>query len=836
MQNDRLMNFSELSDAFEQNASRTAEKRDFTARVNAAMAVEVPKQNKDDPTIFRTKEEKLAALDQIVGEGLKDLDSSQMMALFSAYRDLAAFDKMISLYKSAENEDFKNAPMVCEQLAVAYRKVPRGSAGTDNEKLADKIWDYHASMDLSLKLIKDGYGNGVTYENIGRCLRYIANQTKMNDKTAESKRKNELLTDSVARLEEGFMTTLESSVGIQAVHGNIALGREDKAKETAKVVYLASLRDGAEESNDYFCVSTALQAACIAGEKENVTDHLFNRLRNSVRYRWELDDIARDMERISKAFPSDQIKKICEDLKGFQKAADEQVAQAGFDTGMVDIKGETENNRHLSADPKLRAVRDHSYSYRGCGSAFRGTSRVGGNMEYGGQLPDHTVSRKDLRLFTGLVKMTPAELGIEFKEEIPDVNMSVLMTSPLTDIKDPELFMTVVDKFVRQTFTTENFAGSGLHMENNALSKEVEGDSRYDATVKSVLRACGKKIGDEDSNIDTRTNISAIFALGMGDCRHHAQVKQIMFDMWQKQEMNMCLSDMYYSVFQGKTVDTKGPQAQKFFNVLDTELRTADVEVKMPVVMELKEKQEWKNGVAHTVYEDGKPVMVDKLYAPEMVDGRYHVDETGKLHTLEEHTLCWLMKKNREGELTEFGLRDAFYQDLHYDWGRRDVDVSEIKVTDGKPEIPAGYIPADKSSTGKPIPVSQKPAGYNKGKRDRVVSNSIGRDVCLVGVPLEGFATPADFLKMIKDRDGMADIMQAVLLKDPETKEGWTAWRETPKKKPSLQEMVGAYAERETDTDTSKKPAPLQKNLNEVNNANNTTPIFYKKMKDGVSK
>ena len=52
------------------------------------------------------------------------------MMLFSAYRDLAAFNKMIDLYKIVENEDFKNAPMVREQLAVAYRKVPRG------EKLA----------------------------------------------------------------------------------------------------------------------------------------------------------------------------------------------------------------------------------------------------------------------------------------------------------------------------------------------------------------------------------------------------------------------------------------------------------------------------------------------------------------------------------------------------------------------------------------------------------------------------------------------------------------------------------------------------------------------------
>ena len=46
-------------------------------------------------------------------------------------------------------------------------------------------------------------------------------------------------------------------------------------------------------------------------------------------------------------------------------------------------------------------------------------------------------------------------------------------------------------------------------------------------------------------------------------------------------------------------------------------------------------------------------------------------------------------------------------------------------------------------------------------------------------------------IKMIKDRDGMADIMQSVLLKDPETK-GWTAWREAPKQKVSLQNELMA--------------------------------------------
>ena len=644
--------------------------------------------------------------------------------------------------------------------------------------------------------------------------------------------KKELMTDSVARLESGFMTTLESSVGIQAVHGNIMLGKTDRARETAKVVYLAALRDGAEESNDYFCVSAALQAACIAGEDEKVINHLYNRLENSIRYQWELDDIARDMDRISKSMPSEHVAAVCRRLEGLKESAVPQEDKAGRKTDVIVFKHELNKDRYMTEDPKLQAVRDHSYSYRGCGSAFRGTNRVSGNMAFGGQLPDHTVSRKDLRLFTGLVKMTPAELGIKFDKEIPGADMAQLMLSPLTEIKDPELFMRVADRFIRQTFTTENFAGSNLHMEDNALSKNENGESVYDATVKSVLRACGKKIGDKDKNVDTRTNISAIFALGMGDCRHHAQVKQIMFDMWQKQQMNSCLSDMYYSVWQGNPVETKGPQAQKFFDILDTELRTADIEVRVPVLMEQTEKKKWHSDTEYTVETDekGNAIMVDKPYSPLMTEDRkYIVDATQNTHNLEDHTLCWLIKKDRDGNLTEFGLRDAFYQE-HYDWERQDVDVSKIEVIDGKPKIPAGKISGDETSTGEAIEIYQEPTPYNSGKRDTVVSNSIGRDVCLVGVPLNGFATPSDFVKMIKDRDGMADIMQSVLLKDPETK-GWTAWREAPKPKVSLQQKVGAHSGPETVAgDMPKKQMSLQGSLNKINDK---PAAFHMRLNEG---
>ena len=789
MKHDHLVDFSELSDFSAQNVVNTAEKRDFMAQVKAAMAITGPNHS-EEKNDYRSKEDKIEALGKIVDQGLEKLDSSQVMALFSAYRDLGAFDKMINLYKSTENEDFKQAPMVREQLAVAYRKVPRGKAVNDPqvsyaEILPDKMWDYNISMKICMDLIDEGYGNGVSYENIGKCLRAIANRTNNADKNIENKRKFELFSKSVDQLEKGFMLTLESSVGIQAVHGNMILDKKDRAKETAKVVYLAALRDGAEESNDYFCVSAALQAACITGESEKVINHLYNRLENSIHYKRELEEISQNMGHIAKMFPSEQTEKICQQLDALKQTAVPQKDENGKQTDVLVFTHDLNKDRHISEDPKLIALRNHSYSYRGCGSAFRGTNRVSGNMAFGGQLPDHTVSRKDLRLFTGLIKMTPQELGIEFKKDIPGVNMEKLMTSPLTEIKDPNLFMMVTDRFIRQTFTTENFAGSKLHMENNALDKNENDESVYDATVKSVLRACGKKIGIKDPNIDTRTNIAAIFALGMGDCRHHAQVKQIMFDMWQKHEMNVHLGNMYQQVKQGRQVDSKGPEAQNFYAILDTELRTADVEVRMPVFMEKTEKTTLDENGNKVICKDekGQPIMVDKLYAPvKTQDGKYKVDPD-QTHNFEEHTLCWLIKKDREGNLTEFAFRDAFYQDLHYDWGNKKIDLKDIQVDhEGKPKIPAGRIEGDKTSTGKPIEIVQVPTSYNSGKRDTVVSNSIGRDVCLVGIPLKGFATPKDFLKMIKDRQGMALVMQKILFKDPETK-GFKPWKVPTKPK-----------------------------------------------------
>lgn len=730
MEHDNSISFSDLPQTFESNRKRTLKRRDFSAAVEQALQKQADGRKVDS-------KEKIQKLDAIAANGLDGLDSPQLMRLYTAYMDLHAFDRMIELYKAADNKDFKDAPMVREELAVAYRKVWRGS-----NELVDKMFDYKTSIKISQDLIDEGHGYGVSYENIGRINRYIAQ--KSTGFKAE-----QYYANSRFALEEGFSKTLESSVGIQAVHANIHAGNKDKARELAKVVYLTTLRDGAEESNDYFCLAAALQVACIADIGKKEIDHLCGRLENTVSQPWELSDIGRDLERIGKEFPSPSLtlaQKRLEAAKERRISMEKLMKARGIDASAP--APHSWDKRSFTEDPKLRAVIEKSYSYRGCGSTFRGANRISGNMAFGGQLPDHAVSRKDLRLFEGLVTMSPDELGIKLDKPIA----GVAMDKPLTDIRDPEAFIQVADRFIRQTFSTENFANSGLHMENNAFEKDPKtGESLYDTTVKSVLQATGKVIGEKDKNVDSRTNISAIFALGMGDCRHHAQVKQILFDTWQKKQMDVSLKKMCAHVLQGGKIEKNNKDTTDFYAVLDTELRTADIQVMMPVKMQQK---------------DGK----DQLYKPELTaDGKYVVDKTGKSHSLEEHTLCWLIRKNRSHKLVSFGIRDAFYQQLHYPWAKMDVKPADIRLNKGgNPVIPAGVVPGDKTSSGTSVPVTQYPAVYNSGKRDSFIKDTTGRDINLVGLPMSGFKTSQDFLKMIKDREGMFKIMAQIRAKAAE--------------------------------------------------------------------
>ena len=749
------------------------------------------------------------------------MDSSQFMLIFNSYREIGAFQEMIDLYNRCPNKDFTEAPLVQELLGVAYTEL--------NPPQSEK------AIEISDKLISGKHSAEITgraYDVKGRALRSLADHAAEPEKT-------ELLKQAASVNETGFKKTLDTSLGLSALHRNIELGNKEQAQALSEIVFLAALRDGAGQlrtaqvdlekvkegekpekvwlaqhsEHDFVLLSTALQAALIAGKGDKEIALLTERLKTFPAKKYELDDLKKSLSEIQKSFPSDQMTAVLEIVSHKQEfnAISTELKQAlkeGKDTKAIEqrlakfdahdyelnglindldwikqSKSSEKTDEEIAKDPsisainaviagikeqkkrtpetqksnnqeKLDALYASTYSYRGLASDFEGASVVSGNMKFGGQLPEHSVAKKDLDLFSGLLEfplsaMMPEDaLGKLPKEITPETR--------LVDIKDPELFMQATDAFVRYHFGNDDFAGTGKKLEDNALMRGpdnklkgtkgsvLEDGSEYDQTVSGIMHLAGKEKGkDENKGIDSRTNISAIFALGMGDCRHHAQVKQIMFDMWQKKQMDAALRT---ALTASKPQDRQAAM-EEFGDIYLTELRSTDVRVNMEVQME-----QGSNDKGETW---------DELYRPVLTpEGKFQKGD--HVATLEEHTMTVLMKRTPEGYLDYFGLRDAFYQHT-YEWGKQNIDPDKIKVVDGKPEINVGSLRSEEVATGEQIGISLTPTSYNSGKRDSSVKDSTGDDVCLLGIPMEGFGSAEEFAQMLAQRHYTEEMLKKAL-------------------------------------------------------------------------
>ena len=606
--------------------------------------------------------------------------SDELMSLFVEFRKIKSFSNMIKLYKISVNEEFKNSIMVKEQLMVAYNKTG----------------DMQASVDLGCQLIEEGVASGDVYGAVGKAYYSLSK----GETDIESRK--QLLKDSINFYKIGFEKYMEFYPGINVAYKMIELaGLEEgnEAKETlarageiAQVVYYCTLKEGANETKDYWCAATRLEAACIASISNNSKldgeiDRALNYLSKFKMESWGWETTIDSMKNLNKFAKSGKIEYVISKLSEFKEnSTDKKVeVSAGY-------------------DDKMNSIVASSYNYRGLASNFEGASSVGGNMKYGGQLPDHTVSRKDVEfmdtiLNTPLVQLFPNEgfnevFGEEISQSLNSGNLK------MNDINDVNLFLKVIDKFIRYHFGTENFAETGLNLENNA---EIN-NSVYDQTVSSVIKFFGK---DGDRTVDSRTNISVLFTLGMGDCRHHAQVKQLLFDRWQEKKMDSILTKMY----KGEVSPSQG--IVDFNDIYRLQLRTIDVNITLPIQLGGEKSNE--------------------MYNPVKEDGKYVVQE-GQKNPLEEHTMTILLRTDENGCLEDARIADAFYQHT-YDWQNYSLDIDkDISVDEnGHYVINAGTISAKKVVGDVELPVVISPTVY-AGKRDVVSKDEIGSTTKLLGI------------------------------------------------------------------------------------------------------
>lgn len=585
-----------------------------------------------------------------------DFQTAELTKIFTSFRRHKSWDDMLRLVAESSDPDFTGAAIVREFSAVACNMTGQ----------------YDRTLQICQKLLDDGLGNGEVYGAMGKAWLQKGDLEK-----------------SSHYYEQGFLCDFETYPGINVAYREIERGNTEKARDIAKILQMASLRDGVHDTKDYWVLAVEFEGAAIRGAENAEIDEIYSRiekLSGDGLEPWMLESSMNAMKRIQNNYiaagqPSESFAYAIHKLEGgFAKMSFGQAANpaAAVPPGAPDIS---------------HALREMSFSYRGLASNFVGQHFVSGNHRFGGQLPDHSLTRTDWQQFQNLL----------------DLPLSVLtndaaQTKTLGEITDTEEFLRATDAIVRHAFSTDR---------NDLENITSEGHSRYDESVHALLKLSG--INDDSADrkfADSRTNIAVIMGLGLGDCRHHAQAKQLLFDVWQKQQMNDILRDAYQALQRGNEA-LFAHKIEKFHHLASQELRTFDVVVSAPIKI---------NGLYSPVTDQsGLPVASDE----------------GAMNVVEQHTMTMLLQSGRDHKVESVRFADSFYQN-HYPWGDGVISVADISFNhEGALSLPGKTVKVHDPQTGKPVhvPVELTPTCY-AGKKDNPTGDEHGK-LLLLGLPVD---------------------------------------------------------------------------------------------------
>lgn len=236
-----------------------------------------------------------------------------------------------------------------------------------------------------------------------------------------------------------------------------------------------------------------------------------------------------------------------------------------------------------------------------------------GNFKFGGVLPSHLVNQSDREFFLKLLNTPLNELLSSLPNNAP---------KSLQEIEDFDEFNKYVDLIIREKFYTDQLSLERL---------DSEGHKKFDEDVGKYQALCGARTSEERKEIEnSATNVSSCFAIGLGDCRHQSQAKQLLNDLWLSAHLNAKIQDFHYAY---QINDKKGMllAEAEFKDMADRRVKTTDVEIFLPVKMGPNGKPVWHNG---------------------------HLVKGDKYVKVEEHTLNILLENNGK----ETSLIDVFYQ------------------------------------------------------------------------------------------------------------------------------------------------------------------------------
>ncbi len=659
--------------------------------------------------------------DFIRSRDVAKLDAEECSTLFHTFRDMGARQDMIGLYHQSSAHAFKTSPLIREHLAEAFYKT--GQVDQSLEVIEGLMRENYASAHMYVTL-------GEVYQRHGEDeMRQYEAKKRTDAKVAERARDNALqyLKISVRVLENGFLLDFSYDVGIKLLHARLRMAKilpefySGDGVTIAEMVRFAALKAGGFRANKLSIVTTLMQTDIILGlesEMERALAEIFRMVQDESR----LDAIRTDIEDLRNLLAEDPAKlSLLENILARLKTP-----------------ATTENRNEYTAniaegDEPTKAIFDLGYSYGEIRS-----NAVFGNISYGGKLHDHVVNQWDI----AIARMILNRFG--------------LLQAP-----DFQRFDRTVDKRLRERFGTSD-------MEDLMSPAHKE----YDDFMAKLLGVMA--VGPQD---DTRTNVMLDWWLGRGDCRSHAFVKQLLFDVWKSFHINKLLREAY-----GAFTALQPSRRQKYHSLMKKAQRL----------------QRMHMLVLNTTLE--APIKMKKMYQEERnAQGRRILSDT--VNPIEEHTLNVLVTLDENENITDMRAVCAFYQNRYRFGGKKPLGGERYEA--GYPLNPediltqgrfvAGTIQAVDPETGnaKNVPVYMAPTPYAGGRKKAGIRRN--QDECgqvrLRGIPIAGSihegnlqSTLESFFDPERNR-AIRKFAQLVVAKRPtaeEMREKILAWQMEP--------------------------------------------------------
>jgi hypothetical protein len=562
-------------------------------------------QGKRAEQIKQEKVRQLFQTEKITREQ-RPLNADEETILLYAYKNLGAFDHVIRLYQGSGNEEFTNSQVIQEFYIVALNKT--------NKKSPDYNVHSELAKDMCEKLIQDAANNNEPYQNsevFAQLGKYYLNKAKSAKTKEEETAFREL---SLKYYYDGYMSNFDYYPGINAVYRLQELGRHEEAQRLVKFVDQSTKNVGGQNSNDYWCLVTMVEVACVLAGGDKKSDkkdyeypadinNMMLRVLNSANAVWELDTTLANLTVVAKqrrdAGKKDE-KLENSIIKPLQKrmAEIQQYQTASYPKPTSSISEQT------------KAIEKVVYTFAG-----RKASKVGGNMVYGGQLHDIAITRYDLK--------------------ITDIILRLLGLDKSTDLAE---FNEKIDERLRRQFQT-------LKLED-LKSNEHKVFDDFTKNFKQLL--FGKM---KTADIDSKTNVWNDFFIGKGDCRHHGYIKQLSFDSWKRNNI-IRLMETAYNAPEGSAEAKLAIQEIEKLNRMHQVV--FDVGVHGEIAIE---------EMYHPIRQ-GKGV--DSTFV-----------KSDKINYVEDHTFSGIIEYDNEGNIANIYHADSFYQDV-YKWGYNPENPSRL--------------------------------------------------------------------------------------------------------------------------------------------------------------